>query len=103
MRISFGAQKPMPCTSTICRARRCGSTCSCCRVHNCVRSKANDAQGRQRLAHYMIRGPFALNKMSFNQNSGMVINRSKLRATLKRKTAHARRDMAAAALEPRPG
>lgn len=53
-------------------------------VHNRVRSKANDAEGRQRLARYMIRCPFALNKMSFDQNSGMVIYRSKLHATLKR-------------------
>ncbi len=53
-------------------------------VHNCVRSKGNDAEGRQRLARYMIRCPFALNKMSFDQNSGTVIYRSKLHATLKR-------------------
>ena len=46
-------------------------------VHNRVRSKANDAEGRQRLARYMIRCPFALNKMSFDQNSVMVIYRSK--------------------------
>ena len=72
-------------------------------VHNRIRSKANYAEGRQRLARYMIRCPFALNKMSFDQNSGTVIYRSKLHATLKRTPAHACRDMAAAALEPRPG
>lgn len=32
----------------------------------------------------MIRCPFALNKMSFDQNSGTVIYRSKPHATLKR-------------------
>ena len=32
----------------------------------------------------MIRCPFALNKMSYDQKSGMVICRSKLHATLKR-------------------
>ncbi len=32
----------------------------------------------------MIRCPFALNKMSYDQKSGMVIYRSKLHATLKR-------------------
>ena len=36
------------------------------------------------LARYMIRCPFALNKMSFDQNSGTVIYRSKPHATLKR-------------------
>ncbi len=53
-------------------------------VHNRVRCKGNDAEGRQRLARYMIRCPFALNKMSFDQNSGTVIYRSKPHATLKR-------------------
>ena len=53
-------------------------------VHNRISSKANDAEGRQRLDRYMIRCPFALNKMSFDQNSGTVIYRSKLHATLKR-------------------
>ncbi len=53
-------------------------------VHNRIRSKAADAEGRQRLAHYMIRCPFALNKLSYDRKSGMVIYRSKLHATLKR-------------------
>ncbi len=49
-----------------------------------IRSKAADAKGHQRLARYMIRCPFALNKMSYDRKSGMVIYRSKLHATLKR-------------------
>lgn len=53
-------------------------------VHNRIRTKAADADGRQRLARYMIRCPFALNKMSYDRKSGMVIYRSKLHATLKR-------------------
>jgi len=53
-------------------------------VHNRVRSKGNDAEGRQGLVRHMIRCPFALHKMSFDQNSGTVIYRSKLHATLKR-------------------
>ena len=53
-------------------------------VHNRIRSKAADAEGHQRLARYMIRCPFALNKMSYDRNSGMVIYRSKMHATLKR-------------------
>jgi len=50
-----------------------------------------------------IRCPFAFNKMSFDQNSGTVVYRSKLRATLKRKTAYANIKMAAPAFSSRPG
>ena len=46
--------------------------------------KANDFEGRQRLARYMIRCPFALEKMRYDEKSGMVVYRSKLHATLKR-------------------
>jgi hypothetical protein len=53
-------------------------------VHNRIRAKADDADGRQRLARYMIRCPFALGKMRYDDKSGMVIYRSKLHATLKR-------------------
>ena len=53
-------------------------------VHNRVRSKAADAKGRQHLARYMIRCPFALEKMRYDKKSGMVIYRSRLHATLKR-------------------
>ena len=53
-------------------------------VHNRIRTQAADAEGRQRLARYMIRCPFSLNKMSYDGKSGMVIYRSKLHATLKR-------------------
>ena len=71
-------------------------------VHNRVRTNAGDAAGRQRLARYMIRCPFALEKMRYVPDSGMVIYRSKPHATLKRKTAHACHQMAAAADEPHP-
>ncbi len=53
-------------------------------VHNRTRSKADDAKGRQRLARYMIRCPFALETMRYDKRSGMVIYRSRLHATLKR-------------------
>ncbi len=51
-------------------------------VHNRVRT--NNAEGRQRLARYMIRCPFSLEKMRYAADSGMVIYRSKPHATLKR-------------------
>ncbi len=53
-------------------------------VHNQVRIKAGDATGRRRLVRYMIRNPFALNKMTYDPRTAMVIYRSKLHATLKR-------------------
>ena len=53
-------------------------------LHNRIRSEAADAEERQQLARYMIHCPFALNKMSYDGKSGMVIYRSKLHATLKR-------------------
>jgi hypothetical protein len=51
-------------------------------VHNRVRSK--DTAGRQRLARYMIRCPFALEKMRCDKKPGTVIYRSRLHANLKR-------------------
>ena len=51
---------------------------------NQIRVNANDAEGRKQLARYMIRTPFALEKMTYDNRTGMVIYRSKLHATLKR-------------------
>ena len=51
-------------------------------VNNRIRTQATDAEGRQRLARYMIRCPFALEKMRFDQQSGMVIYRSRLHAVV---------------------
>ena len=53
-------------------------------VHNQIRVKANDAEGRKQLARYMIRNPFALEKMTYDKQTGMVIYRSKFHASLKR-------------------
>lgn len=53
-------------------------------MHNRIRSKAADAEGRQRLARYMIRCPLALEKMRYDSGSDMVVYRSKLHAALKR-------------------
>ena len=53
-------------------------------MHNQIRVNANDGEGRKQLARYMIRSPFALEKMTYDNNTAMVIYRSKLHATLKR-------------------
>ncbi|MCZ6501718.1 MAG: transposase [Gammaproteobacteria bacterium] len=53
-------------------------------VHNQIRVKARDAEGRKQLACYMIRNPFALEKMTYDKQTGMVIYRSKFHASLKR-------------------
>lgn len=72
-------------------------------VHNRVRSKACDAEGRQRFFRYMIRCPFALEKMRYDKKSGMVIYRSRLHATLNTQLpADARSEVAAHAHESYP-
>ena len=53
-------------------------------VHNQVRVRAGDAEGRRSLAGYMLRAPFSLEKMSYNASNGTIVYRSKLHATLKR-------------------
>ena len=53
-------------------------------VHNAVRIHARDAAGRRRLAQYMLRAPFALEKMSYEPVSGIVIYRSRMHKTFKR-------------------
>jgi hypothetical protein len=51
-------------------------------VHNQVR--VADAQGRASLAAYMLRAPFALEKMTYDPPTGNVVYRSRMHATLKR-------------------
>ncbi|MSQ52076.1 MAG: IS91 family transposase [Betaproteobacteria bacterium] len=51
-------------------------------VHNGVRVR--DAAGRQRLAQYMLRAPFSLEKMKYDERTGMVLYRSHLHKSLKR-------------------
>lgn len=47
-------------------------------------SQAADADGHQRLARYIVRCPFALEKMRHDRKSGMVIHGSRLHATVRR-------------------
>ena len=49
-----------------------------------MRVRARDAEGRKKLAQYMLRAPFSLEKMSYDARSGMVIYRSRLHQRLKR-------------------
>ena len=53
-------------------------------AHNRVRVGAHDAQGRKKLAGYMIRAPMSLEKMSYDAAGGTVIYRSKMHLGLKR-------------------
>ncbi len=53
-------------------------------VHNQVRVAADDAEGRKKLAAYMLRAPLSLAKMSYDPASGTVIYRSKMPLGLKR-------------------
>ncbi len=45
---------------------------------------ARDAAGMRKLAQYMLQAPFALEKMSYDPESGMVLYRSRMHKTLKR-------------------
>ena len=53
-------------------------------VHNAVRVRSNDAEGRKQLAQYMLRAPFSLEKMTYFPDTGMVMYRSHLHKSLKR-------------------
>ncbi len=53
-------------------------------VHNQVRVAAQDAEGRKKLAGYMLRAPMSLEKMSYDAETGTVIYRSKMHLGLKR-------------------
>lgn len=53
-------------------------------VHNQVRVPVEDAEGRKKLARYMLRAPLALEKMTYDVKSGTVLYRSKMHLGLKR-------------------
>jgi len=53
-------------------------------VHNGVRARASDAEGRKKLAQYMLRAPFSLEKMTYLPETGMVMYRSHMHKGLKR-------------------
>jgi len=47
-------------------------------VHNQVRVGKSDAEGRRKLAGYMLRAPMSVEKMSYDAATGTVIYRSKM-------------------------
>src|SRR5712691_9232398 len=53
-------------------------------VHNGVRVRAGDIEGRKKLARYMLRAPLSLEKMTYDAKTGMVIYRSHMHPGLKR-------------------
>jgi len=50
-------------------------------VHNGVRVRAGDVEGRKKLAQYMLRAPLSLEKMTYLPDTGMVMYRSARRRT----------------------
>ena len=54
-------------------------------VHNGKPIKRNDIDGLKRVAQYIIRNPFSEQKMTYNQENGTVIYRSRMHAKTKRK------------------
>lgn len=53
-------------------------------VHNAVRVRADDAEGRRKLGQYMLRAPFSLEKMRYDVRTGVVLYRSALHNSLRR-------------------
>ena len=53
-------------------------------VHNGVRVRAGDAEGRKKLAQYMLRAPLSLEKMTYLPGTGMVMYRSHMHKGLTR-------------------
>ena len=53
-------------------------------VHNQVRVGEQEAEGRKKLAGYMVRAPMSLEKTRYDLNTGTVIYRSKMHLGLKR-------------------
>ncbi len=66
------------------RSRMLGWRYSGFSVHNRVRVAADDAEGRKKLAGYMLRAPLSVAKMSYDAPTGTVIYRSKMHLGLKR-------------------
>jgi len=66
------------------RSRMLGWHYSGFSVHNQVRIAAEDAEGRKKLAGYMLRAPMSLAKMTYDAATGAVIYRSKMHLGLKR-------------------
>jgi len=50
-----------------------------------VRVRASDAEGRKKLAQYMLRAPLSLEKMTYLPETGMAMYRSHMHESLKRK------------------
>ncbi len=53
-------------------------------VHNGKPIKRNDTEGLERVAQYIIRNPFSEQKMTYNEENGTVIYRSRMHAKTKR-------------------
>ncbi len=53
-------------------------------AHNQVRVGEADAEGRKKLAGYMLRAPMSLEKMRYDARTGTVIYRSRMHLGLKR-------------------
>ena len=51
-------------------------------AHNEVGVVAEDAEGRKKLAGYMLRAPMSLQKMAYDAATGTVIYRSKMNTAI---------------------
>jgi hypothetical protein len=56
-------------------------------VENWVCIEAGDSDRRQKLARYMVRAPFSLDKAAYKAEQGLIVYRSRLHTTLTRNFA----------------
>jgi Putative transposase len=56
-------------------------------VHNQVKIKSRDRRGRESLAQYILRSPFSLEKITYQQQTKTVLYRSKMNPVLKKNFA----------------
>ena len=82
------------------RSRMLGWRYSGFSVHNQVRIAAEDAEGRKKLAGYMLRAPISLAKMTYDAQTGTVIYRSKMHLGLRGKGGAPPRELPGDARRP---
>ena len=56
-------------------------------IHNQVKIKSRDRRGRESLAQYILRSPFSLEKITYQQQTKTVLYRSKMNPVLKKNFA----------------
>jgi len=56
-------------------------------IHNQVKIRSDDSRGRESLAQYILRSPFSQEKMTYREDTGTVLYRSKMKPGAKKNFA----------------